>query len=304
MGIYERDYYRGEGTSFLGSISERGRACRTLILLNIIIFVLQLATLERPAPNVTTAGLFTQTFWLSPTEVLHGKVWQLFTYAFLHDERMWTHILFNMLFLWWFGSELEDLYGTREFTWLYLFSAVLGGLAFTAWGALTNRPNPCVGASGAVTAVMVIYALHFPQRIIYLWFIIPIPIWVLVVFQVASDTLIFASGMATRTAVVVHLTGAGFGFLYYRYQWRLAGLASWRPWRRKTPHLRLYREEDDLPTPVPAGAPPDGSEIDEHLEAKVDAVLEKVSRVGADALTEGERQILLRASELYRRRKS
>src|SRR5262249_50253653 len=118
---------------------------------------------------------------------------------------------------------------------------------------------------------------------------------------------IFASGVQTGSAVVVHLAGAAFGFLYYKNQWRVLNLLpNFRGWQRERarPKLRVYREEEAA-APVPVAAPSSGpADVDEQLEAKLDAVLEKVARFGQASLTDTERQILFRASEVYKRRRS
>jgi hypothetical protein len=194
-------------------------------------------------------------------------------------------------------------------------SAFVGGLAFMPWALRDGDPSGdmpaavCLGASGAVTAVMVLYALHFPTRIIYFWGLIPIPIWLFVLFEVGQDAFVFASNLHTGTAVTVHLGGAAFGFFYYRGHWRLMSLwpnfAAWRRQRRQ-PRLRVYRDEEPV-TPVSVAAPPaqqQAADVDEHLEAKLDAVLEKVARYGQDSLTDSERQVLVRASEVYKRRRT
>jgi hypothetical protein len=223
------------------------------------------------------------------------------------------HIVFNMWFLWLFGGDLEEMYGPREFLSFYLVAALAGGAAFLGAGALTGQKS-CIGASGAVTAVMVLYALHFPHRTILLFFVLPVPVWALVVFQVLQDTILFAQqtggadSFKSGTAVSVHLGGAAFALLYYKLQWRLtriwSGMAAWQAQRRR-PRLRVYREEEPRPAqPVAAAAAPSAAEIDEQLEAKLDAVLEKVARSGQASLTDSERQILLRASEIYKRRRS
>ena len=67
------------------------------------------------------------------------------------------------------------------------------------------------------------------------------------------------------------------------------------------PRLHVYRDEPRQPVPV--AAPPSG-DVDEQLEAKLDAVLEKVARTGKDSLTDNEKQILMRASEIYKKRRS
>lgn len=316
MGIYDREYYRGEGSGFLSSFTDRGKVCKYLILANIVLFVLQLVTLESD-PETGRRGLGVISDWLALNshEVLRGQVWRLLTYAFLHDPYNLFHILFNMLFLWWFGTDVEDLYGPREFLAVYLVSAVLGGIGFVLTAvAFPMLGGFCVGASGAVMAVMVLCALHFPNRTILLFFFLPVPIWAFVLFEVGFNTYEMYQSMVSHapmsgTAVSVHLAGAAFAYLYYKRHWRLLDLwAKVRSWQRSRsqPRLRVYREEPERTT-VPAAAsvaPPVAHEVDEHLEAKLDAVLEKVARSGRDSLTESERQILHRASEIYRRRRS
>jgi membrane associated rhomboid family serine protease len=247
---------------------------------------------------------------LDVSKVLHGEVWRLLTYAFLHSTSSWAHIVFNMLFLYWFGRDVEDLYGPREFLAFYLVSALLGGVAFVLadLAGLHGKHLPglsatCLGASGAVTAVLVLCAVHYPTRMILLFFILPVPIWLFVVFAVAKDAFDFLGGAQTGTAVDVHLAGAAFGFAYSQLHWRLTGLLpGLRTWqrRRSQPRLRVYREEE-APTPVTvaAAAPPE----DEQLEARMDAILAKISRTGKESLTESERQLLLRASEVFKRRR-
>jgi membrane associated rhomboid family serine protease len=314
MGIYDREYYRREGPSFLGSFTERGHVCKWLIGVNVAFFILQLVTQQNPeiarGPGgelipVPGSAPFRDALWLDAPAVLHGEVWRLLTYAFLHDTGTLWHILFNMLFLWWFGSDVEDIYGPREFLAIYLTSAVLGGIAFVLAWKTGSGGQFCLGASGAVMAVLVICALHYPGRLIYLFFFLPVPIWLFVVFLVAQDAFgLLSPGHAGNTAVTVHLAGAIFAFIYYKRHWRL--LPLWSQLRsflrqRTRPRLRVYREEPRQQATVTA--PPDAGS-DDQLEAKLDAVLEKVARFGQSSLTPSEQQILLRASEVYRRRRT
>jgi membrane associated rhomboid family serine protease len=301
MGIYDRDYYRREGPSFLGSITSTSQVCRWLIGINIAVFVLQ----------ILVRG-FTNAFDLDVDAVLQGQVWRLLTYAFLHDPGNVWHIVWNMLFLWWFGTDVEEIYGSREFLAFYLTAALLGGFGFLAGYYAMDMPGArCLGASGAVTAVLVLCAMHFPTRIILVFMILPVPIWLFVVISVGKDAYYLLRNIDSGTAVTVHLAGAAFAFLYYKAQWRVLYLTSWLRSllrQRSRPNLRVYREEPQQPVSVAAppaapGAQPTG-DVDEHLEAKLDAILEKVARHGQNSLTESERQILLRASEVYKKRRS
>ncbi len=308
MGIYDRDYYRRDGPSFLEHITSGGYVCKWLIAINIVAFIVQAMTMSHGF-RFDSMGPFTDWLELDADKVFEGQVWRLLTYAFLHAG--FTHILFNMLFLWFFGQEVEEIYGHREFLWMYLTSAVVSGLVFVlAYKFNLQKGSLAIGASGAVTAVMIICACHAPHRTILLFWVLPVPIWLLVVFMVAKDFLGFfgASGIGMeRVAASAHLGGAAFGFLYYRFQWRVTSLVpDFRSWlkARNRPQLRVYREEEEPESPVAVAATPGGEDVDEQLEAKLDAVLAKVSQHGKESLTPKEQEILQRASEVYRRRRS
>ena len=306
MGIYDRDYYRREGQSFLGSLAERGYICKWLIGVNVVCFVLQMITTSTQ-PFMPPRSPFTDALILDGTEVWRGQFWRLLTYAFLHSTLDPWHIVINMLVLYFFGRDVEDAYGPREFLAVYLLSAFLGGCAFLV---APLGGTQCLGASGAVTAVLVLAACREPSKTILLFFVFPCPIWLFVAFMVAKDAFDFLGARQSRTAVQVHLAGAAFAYLYYRFQWHVTG---WWPGfrtrmrRMSRPKLRVYEEPDDRqPAPVSAPAPLASQSAldDEQLEAKMDAILEKISRVGKDNITDSERAVLLRASERLRRRRS
>src|SRR5437899_6003211 len=211
----------------------------------------------------------TEVMQLDSQAVCNGQVWRLLTHAFMHATVM--HILFNMLFLGWFGTDVEDLYGPVEFLTFYLTAAVVAGLAFVAaWKAGLQNAQLAVGASGAVMAVMVVCALHYPTRVIWIFGLVPVPIWLFVLFQVAGDWLVFTSHARTNIAVTGHLGGAIFGYAYYKLHWRLSGLFSgWRTAvRRSRPRarLRVYREEEEA-RPVVSSVASTG-DVDEQWEAK------------------------------------
>src|SRR5437016_6274991 len=140
MGIYDRDYYRREGQSFLGSLTERGTVCKWLVGINVVCFLLQMLTTRHV--NGQTSSWFTDALILDVQAVLHGEVWRLLTYAFLHTTASLWHIVFNMLLLYYFGRDVEDWYGPREFLAVYLVAAVLGGGAFLA---TVSPPGFCLG---------------------------------------------------------------------------------------------------------------------------------------------------------------
>ena len=161
MGIYDRDYYRSDSSGFM-AFANRGAVCKWLIAINVAAFVLQQVTRPGPAaPNAGEPGLFTELFALQRSLVMEGRVWRLLTYAFLHDPGNLWHILFNMLFLWWFGADMEDLLGPREFLAYYLVAAVLGGLGFMFAGLvgsagrhLHKAVGSCDGGAGVMRLLL------------------------------------------------------------------------------------------------------------------------------------------------------
>ena len=297
MGIHNRDYLRDDQDDFYGGSSYRGSsiwsACRWLITITVAIFVLQLMTKgDRPVSPVT------QWLALNPELFKSGQVWRILTYAFCHDVRSPFHILFNMLFLYWFGTELERMYGRREFLLLYLVSAVFSGIVFVVVSTISGTPNPTIGASGAIMAVVIIFACYYPRHKILLMFIFPIEIRWLVLFYVVFDlfpVLQALSGNQIHDGIAhsAHVGGLLIGFLYWKYQWRFEKFlpGNFSMPKMKNRHQRKFKVFQ-----------PDKTRKDEDLEKNVDEILAKISREGESSLTEKERKILKKASEKYKNR--
>lgn len=300
MGIYDRDYARAS-TGRRGPLLGGSHSVVKLLLIgNIVVYVLQLIT-ANANPSITTllnlnVGSLTDSF----------QVWRLVTYAFCHDLESPMHILFNMLVLWFFGNELERMYGSREFAWFYLTAAAISGLAFVAMEFWRPSGLPAVGASGSLMAVMMLYAIHFPRRVIYILGIVPVEIWLLVLIYVVFDLhpiLLNLGGVRQedRVAHAAHLGGLAFGYLYHAFNlritrfadgWSLPSFKARKPRIfRDQPDLRVYREEPDPPRPTDA------------VDRRVDELLEKISKQGEASLTEEERRILFEASRRYRDRR-
>ena len=178
-------------------------AIKALIAVNVVAF---LATFFAP--------VIVRTFGLLPTAVIHGSVWQLVTYMFLHGGPM--HLLFNMLTLWMFGVELERMWGTVPFTKFYFLTGVVAGLTQVVLGLLAPQFNATtIGASGAIYGVLMAYAIYFPHRTI-LWFgIFPLSVRVMVIIMGALSLLGAMSG-AGGVAHTAHLGGMAAGYLYLK----------------------------------------------------------------------------------------
>lgn len=164
------------------------------------------ATIAVFAAQFLVGGL--DVLWLWPMEVLPGAPWQLLTHALCHAG-IW-HILFNLLLVWWVGRELEALYGPKRYLLFYVLAVVAGGLAFVAGARWQDNPAPAVGASGAVMALLVLYAFHYPRREFLIYGILPMQARWMVALYVLIDVYGFAQGRGV-TAYAAHLGGAAFG---------------------------------------------------------------------------------------------
>ena len=299
MGVYDRDYYK---TNFNSSF-EKGwgniSICKWLIGINIVIFILQIST-RTPSGS----GLVTDWLILNPSKVIDGEIWRVFSYAFLHSMDSPLHLLMNMMVLWMFGKEVEDVLGAKEFLLFYVVSIIIGGITFVV-GALLGLHNSqavCLGASGGVSAILILFACWFPNRTVLLFFIIPMPIWLMAVLFVGFDAFNLLSGKQGSVAVEVHLSGALFAYLYHAFRWKLIPrkMPSMQLFKRK-PKLKLYQEE------VHAYAPkyePKEIGMPQDMLIRVDQILEKISLSGKDSLSEEEKTFLYKASETIKRKKN
>jgi len=157
-------------------------------------------------------------FGLIPVLVVHGRIWQLVTYSFLHTG-LW-HVLFNMLMLWMFGAELETGWGGRRFLEFYFFcvvGAALVTIAFAYIGFLLAPQTITVGASGGVFGILLAFGMIYGDREVFLF---PLPFRIRAKYMVGIlifITLALALQGPSGTANIAHLGGAFFGFLYVKF---------------------------------------------------------------------------------------
>jgi membrane associated rhomboid family serine protease len=303
MGIYDREYYRGEtgGPSWFNGVAPW---CKTLIVINSGAFVLQnLLGYDSP--------LFVDWLEASPEAIFqHGRIWQLWTATFLHSGII--HILANMWFLWLVGREMESLYGSRDFLAFYLLA---GGVSTLGWAAIAALSGPggmdrhMLGASGAVMAVVTLYTLFYPKREI-LFFFLPMPMWVLLGIYLVFPLI----GDRGRVAYEAHLMGAAFAFCFKQFDLRWSRLVTARIRR---PRLRIFTP---MPVDKPRTRPPGSSRAageglglkpgsvsvlpEEQLDARLDEVLAKIAREGRGGLTEEDHRVLQEASRRARDKRS
>ncbi|MDR0877335.1 MAG: rhomboid family intramembrane serine protease [Treponema sp.] len=169
-------------------------------------------------------------FFLSmiPGTVMHGWVWTFVTYMFVHSGV--SHLFFNMFALFVFGMQVERQMGSREFLLFYFVTGVLAGMfSFLAY-LLTGAWNVwLMGASGAIFAVQLAYAVFFPHAAIYIWGILPLRAPVMVIGFTALEVFFQLTGRGGNVAHVTHLAGFGFAWLYFLVRFKMN---PWREMRR------------------------------------------------------------------------
>jgi len=195
-------------------------------------------------------------FGLIPRTVIESFfVWQFVTYMFLHALNP-MHVLFNMLSLWFFGSELELRWGSRLFLIYYLFSGVGAGLIYViglaavgiAQGVEPMAYNqPVVGASGAVFGILLAYGVLFGDRVVYFFGAFPMQARVFVgIIALIEIISLLGSGFSGAIANLAHLGGFVSGAIFL-FGWTRFQQAKWRKGGLSRRNLKLIVNKDDNP---------------------------------------------------------
>jgi membrane associated rhomboid family serine protease len=195
----------------------RFSAVKILVAANVLVFFLQ----------SLSKGALDDLFALWPLQPIDGQsyfhIWQIVTYAFLHSTDNITHLLFNMLGLWMFGSEIERYVGPRRLLACYFASVVAAALSQLFIPALFGAPPaPTIGASGGVFGLLLAYAFLFPKRkVIPLIPPIPMPAWLFATFYTGIELFLGVTGTLSGVAHFAHLGGM-VGSALVITQWRVA----------------------------------------------------------------------------------
>ena len=221
------------------------------------------------------------TVGLVPALVWKGWVWQLFSYMFLHGS--FFHILINMFILWMFGSELERLWGPREFLKYYFITGIGAAVCTVAANPASNIP--IIGASGAVYGLLLAYGLTFPNAVIYLYFILPIKAKYFVIIFGVIEFFLTINPSGDMVAHLAHLGGMIFGLIYLKKNDFLKIIArTVKKEAKKRQAKRLQQEYEE----------------EEKIRAEVDDLLDKINKIGLENLSKQEKKRLDEASRFLR----
>lgn len=222
-----------------------------LLIVNVAIWFFLQVILE----NLIKTPLMTNLFGLFPGSVLFDfHIWQLFTYMFLHSNSV-THILFNMLMLWFFGAELEQRWGGKFFLIYYIGSGVGAAILYVAgiggWVAATGSGQmalaiPVVGASGAVFGLMLAHGILFAERIVYFFMVFPMKtkyfVAIMGAVQLAS---MLTSGVAgSEVAYLAHLGGLVSGYVLLKARGSFVNWDQKQKTKKKGRNLRLVVDNE------------------------------------------------------------
>jgi len=275
------------------------RAVQWLLALNIGVYFLQLTLFGSDAVYSALA--------LDPAR-FPTAWWTVGTYMFVHA---WlAHLAFNMFTLWMFGPRLEQEWGTRSFVQFYLWCGLGGAMAHL----VLAQHSAVIGASGALSGVLVAYALRWPDEEVYLFGVIPMKSRWLVAAMLAMN-IIFALSPSSRIDWTAHVGGMAFGWIFLKL-YSVGGINRVRGWVSSIPD-----ESEDMPRAVPRNRAPmrdRAGSVDEvvarsnaivlheskslqhvpkqetpkEYAARVNRVLDKISQHGIGSLTKEERRLL------------
>jgi len=243
--------------------------------------------------------------YLWPVDSGNFLPWQLVTYMFLHGG--FFHILFNMFALWMFGMELENLWGSRKFLIYYLCCGLGAGIANLMVGALLGQVVPTVGASGAVFGILTAFGFLFPNRRVYLYFLVPVQAKYFIMGWIGIELFYGVVGTSDGIAHFAHLGGAAVGFIYLlndKGVLPFKGLSSRVGFRNPFGKTDRFEGKHGMKSEVRDARFYDiktgrrmGKEQDQISQDVIDAILDKITTGGYQSLSEDEKRILNEASK-------
>jgi len=252
----------------------------TLLIINILVFVLLnwlfFANYTIYKFLFSNLSLIPQNILMTP-QVEQFQVWQCLTYLFLHGSFM--HLFFNMLGLWFLGRDLENIWGKDKFLKYYFIVGIGSGILTVLYNIQYVNSydiRPVVGASGAIYGLLLAYGILFPNRLLYIYGIFPVKVKNAVIFSGLIAFFYSITLTQSGTSHITHLSGLIIGLLYLKY---------WTEQKKSDKILKL--NDDDIFT------------MRINQQKKVNNILDKISRVGYDGLSDEDKKFLKQQSKYY-----
>lgn len=288
-----------------------------IILLNLIVYALLIVLrviLNLSGAEQVYGWIMSQLMLPSDVPTFLSRPWTIITYMFTHMD--FFHILFNMLFLYWFGQLVMEYLGSRKFVNIYVLGGLAGGLFFMLMYNLVPYYHsqlgvPLLGASAGVSAIIVAAATLVPNHSFHLIFIGPVKIKYIALFYVVFKSFAGLDG-PNAGGELAHLGGALVGYLYI-IQLRkgndiggwISGFLDWtkglferKPKIRVTHKQRTYTgSQGNFEQPRSAKTTKNTSGRSVTEQEEIDAILDKISEKGYESLSKEEKQKLFNASK-------
>jgi len=230
------------------------------------------------------------------------RPWTLITYGFLHFD--FFHILFNMIWLYWFGQFALTLFNGKRLLTVYLLGALFGGLlfalAYNLFPVFQESRGYLIGASGAVTAIMIFIATYTPNTQVRI-FTFTIKLWHIAVFLFLLD-LIRIPSSGNAGGLMAHVGGGVFGYMYAVQLAKGNDIGKWfenfMDWianffkpRAKKPFKTVHR------TTQPKTQRSNSKDAKSDHQKKIDGILDKIGKSGYESLTKEEKDFLFKAGK-------
>ncbi|MEM0938838.1 MAG: rhomboid family intramembrane serine protease [Bacteroidota bacterium] len=275
-----------------------------IILINVIVFVF--------TGILLIVGLGDQIRpWLgmpSNLGTLITRPWTLVTHAFVHAD--FFHILFNMLWFYWFGRIVQEFLGSHKVIAVFAMGVIGGIIAFVgAYNLIPQFENAAqiatiVGASAGVTAAVIGAAVYFPNYTMFLMFIGPVKI------KYIALVTVFLSLIGTRSTVnpggeFAHLGGALMGWLYMSQlkkgndigSWVISIISFFKSLFKPQPKIKVTHRGRNK-RPLHKTSSKKTSKSNSHTpQSEIDEILDKISEKGYESLSKEEKQKLFNASK-------
>ena len=244
-------------------------AIKILISINALLFLLRYIA-QSQFDLAQIFGLSSNSVW--------PMIWQPFTYMFIHGD--FFHVFMNMFVLWMFGSEMESIWGKKEFLKFYFITGIGSGLIWLVFNFSGNAV--LIGASGAIYGILLAYGLMFPNRKVLIYFLFPVKVKYFVIFLGLMAFVSSLSYSGSNISHLTHLSGMMIGFVYIKSKWTIKRFSLLlNSYLASIKYKKSIKKEKQLA----------------NIQANVDKLLDKVSEVGFDALSEDEKDKLFTYSK-------
>lgn len=292
--------------SEISNAFRQGDALSRLILVNLGVFLLfYLLKAAGALFQVPLQAYFVD--WLalpSNLSTLITRPWTLFTYMFLHEG--FLHIFFNLLVLYFSGRLFLEYFNGRRLISTFIIGGLIGGILYVAFYNIFPAFSSDVivsnnrGASAGVMAILIAVAAYVPRFPVRLFFVLNVQLWMVAVFVLFLDLMNIGDGNNVG-GHIAHFGGALFGYLSIRQLQRgsditegfsrfMDGVADWFKHRPEKKVHKVYsnvgqsRKENTPAKPA-------------HDQAKMDKILDKISRSGYESLTKEEKDYLFKIGQ-------